>query len=246
MTKQNNENSVSCALDELMCLEDDRQKSIEEEQQRREKAEIQTRHKQELVRLEEERLRKVSEESKRKREKDEEDFIKLMQEAKANAVLIEAQAKAELAAIQAQQTHEKELAAIEAKTKTIPRFIWGIITAIVFIGLIAGYVQYQDSQEEKAKIRQAAEVQKIQLEQEKASIQQEREIEAAMLKAKAESNARIAQEKDAKLTEAERRLKEKNKVIPTTSRKSVRQRSRTIKKPKSNMNSTDPLRGLDL
>lgn len=155
-----NENSVNVALDELMGLEDERQREEEEERRRMEEAEEEARAaEQERIEreVEQERLeearRRIEAEAKRKEEEEQ-----LRREEREREIRIRAQAEA--AAMAAQQARlleqELEMKRIAANHRKAPAWFWPVAAAFC-LGLVGvgGVIYFNISSDAQNKVREA-------------------------------------------------------------------------------------------
>jgi hypothetical protein len=167
---QTNENSVNVALQELMGMEDDRQsreekarmareeeerKRREEDERRRREEEERRRKEEEQARLAAERAQREAEELKRREEEERKLKIKLDAEALARAKEQEQKLKYDL-----------EVKRIEAETKGIPKWIYGVIAGGLVAAVVVVFALYRSHEANLEKQRQAAAEEKARIEQE--------------------------------------------------------------------------------
>src|SRR5262245_17764961 len=154
------ESSVLFSLKELMSLEEDRIRTEEAEraaqaaaaERARQEAEKQAREAEEArIRAEEERRR-----TDEQRSREETARVEAIRVGEIEKARVEAEQRARLEAMAAQQQHERSLAAIhgdESKHK-LRKILIGVAIAVPLIGGIAGFMVYKESQ--RAQAQQAA------------------------------------------------------------------------------------------
>ncbi len=154
--KKRDENSVNMALNDLMCLEDDRHWNEKEtrrvaeadEREKRDEEKRRNREEEEAARREEELAKQAAEEARRLEEEKQE------REKKERAFRIQAQAEAKARA--AEQTRmmefELEMKRISAGKNRTPVWIWPT-AAIVVLGLVGAGVAFYNNIQSDAEFR---------------------------------------------------------------------------------------------
>jgi len=196
------QNSVECALDEILGIESDRVRAEDEERR---------------VRLELEARRLLDEERRRREETRarEEAAARRRAEAERSAVEEEAQqahrrrleeirvrqeaeGRLRLAEEELRLRHERELAAFEVAKRRLPWWGWATIAGLVVLGAVAGvlpYLQWQDAEEALVAARAESERDRIaredQLGAQRSALRDAQAERSALLAAIAESRQMI-------------------------------------------------------
>jgi colicin import membrane protein len=172
------ESSVLFSLKELMSLEEDRIRSEEAErtaaaaaaEKARVDAERAARDAEEhRIRAEEERRRLEDQ-----RSREEAARLEAIRVAEIEKARIDAEGRARMEAMAAQQAHERNLAAIkqDESKKSLRKTLIGIIAAVVVVGGLATFLVVKNYQDNQARIAAQAEEQR-QLADEKAKLQEQ-------------------------------------------------------------------------
>lgn len=200
MAEQQKESSVLFSLKELMNLEEDRIREEEAQKEAQAKAELEARQAAERAAREAEEARLRSEEEarrideqRRKEEATRLDAIRLGEIEKAKA---EAEHRARLQAMSAQQAHEQTLAALtQDKHKKRLQIIVGIAVGVLLIGGVGGGLAFKQHQEEAAKQAAVLEAQRKETEERLRRLQnefdtartREQDLQASLANAKDEA-----------------------------------------------------------
>jgi colicin import membrane protein len=163
MSQEQKESSVLFSLKELMSLEEDRIRTEEAERAAQAAAAEKARVEAERAAREAEEARIRSEEERRRfeeqRSREETAKLEAIRVGEIEKARVDAEQRARLEAMAAQQQHERSLAAIsqdESKKKLSKMLTYGGI-AVVLIGGLSGYFAYKNYQENQAQIAAAAE-----------------------------------------------------------------------------------------
>ncbi|HUT78021.1 MAG TPA: hypothetical protein VM285_10065, partial [Polyangia bacterium] len=157
------ENSVNFALQELMGMEDDRQRREEDEAKSLAEAERKRKEEEERKRKEEaERKRREAEDSRLAAERaarDEEERKVKDDEERRLKIKLETESKARAEEQERLLRHEEELKRIDAGKAGIPKWLIGAIAGVVVLGLAGGlgyyYGSYKPAREAEERVRQA-------------------------------------------------------------------------------------------
>ncbi len=204
------ESSVLFSLKELMGLEEDRIKEEEAEKEARARAEMEARAAQERAAREAEEARLRAEEEARKRDeqrrREEDARLEAIRQAEIEKARVDAENRARLAAMTAQQAHEAQITALtQDKHKKRLQIMVGVIGGVLLIGGAVGVMAYMQSQEDAARkaavqaaaLKEAEErAQKVQRDFEMAQ-RKEEELRSSLASAKDEAEkARLQGELD--------------------------------------------------
>lgn len=192
------ESSVLFSLKELMNLEEDRIKTEENVKANQVRAAEEARRAAEQAAVQAEQARIAAEEERRRldeqRGREEAARLEAIRQAEVEKARLEAEGQSRMAAMAAQQQHERQLVAIKSdqSKKTLRNAVIGLIVAVLAIAGIGGFVMYNRAQD--------ADAARIAFEKEKAELQKERERLENDLKAteaqKKDLQGAIALEKD--------------------------------------------------
>jgi colicin import membrane protein len=147
------ESSVLFSLKELMNLEEDRIKQEDDERKRKEEAEKQARLDAERRAREAEEARLQSDAERRRqeeqRQREEQARLEAIRQAEVEKARHDAENQARLRAMQQQQDHERQLAALsqDKKKKQLTWMVVGIGAVLIFGGIGGGYAFYSSQQE---------------------------------------------------------------------------------------------------
>ena len=207
------ESSVLFSLKELMTIEEDRIKTEETDRQAAAAEAERARLEAERLAREAEEARKAAEEQRRLQEeqrvREEAARLEAIQQGEIAKVKQEAQSRAQMEAMTAQQEHERKLAALtQDKTKkNLRNALIGGGLLVLIVGGIAGYFVYQGKVEsDRALAAQQAEASRIKVEKDR----KEKELMQMLTEIKELQRQKDAAAGDtAKLHELERQLKAK-------------------------------------
>jgi len=200
MAEQQKESSVLFSLKELMNLEEDRIREEEAQKEAQAKAELAAKmaaeraaREAEEIRLRNEEEARRQEETRRKEDAARLDAIRMGELEKARA---DAEHRARMATMTAQQAHEQTLAALtQDKHKKRLQIIVGVVVAILLIGGVSGGIAFKQHQEESAKRAAVLEAQRKDTEERLRRLQsdfdmanrKESELQASLANAKDEA-----------------------------------------------------------
>src|SRR5262245_58704150 len=162
MSQEQKESSVLFSLKELMSLEEDRIRSEEAERSAAAAAAEKARLDAERAAREAEEARIRAEEDRRRteesRSREEAARLEAIRVAEIEKARVDAEQRARLAAMEAQQQHERSLAAIkqdESKKKLRNMLMYGGI-AVVVLGGLGGFLAYKSYDENQKQLAAAA------------------------------------------------------------------------------------------
>ncbi len=152
------ESSVLFSLKELMSLEEDRIRTEEADKAARVRADEEARRAAELAARQAEESRIYAEEERRRaedqRQREEAARLEAIRQAEVERARLEAEGQARIAAMAAQQSHERQLAAIKTDEgkKSLRNILIGVVVAVLAIGGISGVLVYQGYQKSQAEL----------------------------------------------------------------------------------------------
>ena len=211
MAEQQKESSVLFSLKELMNLEEDRIREEESQKEAQAKAQLEAKHAAESLARETEEARLRAEEEARRndeaRRKEDAARIEAIRHGEIEKARSEAEHRARLQTMTAQQAHEQTLAALtQDKGKKRLQIIVGITVGVLLVGGVAGILTFKDYQEEHQKRTNILEAQRRDTEERMRRLQsefemanrKEQELQASLANAKDEATrAKLQSELDA-------------------------------------------------
>lgn len=245
------ESSVLFSLKELMNLEEDRIKTEENVKANHVRAAEEAQRAAERAAVDAEQARIAAEQERRRldeqRGREEAARLDAIRQAEVEKARLEAEGQSRMAAMAAQQQHERQLVAIHSdqSKKTLRNAVIGLIVAVLAIASIGGFVMYNRA-EDAARDKASSEKQLADLKAEqekltntlKAKEQESKDLQGAIA---LEKDERKKAELQAKLNAVNAEAAEAQTKITKVVGSPITQPDRPVVKPVCNCKATDPL-----